>query len=106
MTAEAIQAAVAAACLVRLVDLQSGLRTQRVADARAIAIYLCRRLLGMSFPELGRAFGRDHTSCWAAFARVQMNSRLLDRAVTIRMQIEAPLPAAAVDHADPEEVMA
>lgn len=104
MTFVEVQDAVAADAGISSAALLGDGRSQRLANTRAVAIYLCRRLLDMSFPELGRSFNRDHTSCWAAFEKVRASSRLLDRAVTLRMQLEAPLPRA--DHADPEEVMA
>lgn len=110
MTAQDIQAAVAEWANVGVADLTGPARHQRLADVRAIAIYLCRRLLDMSFPALGRAFDRDHTTCIHAFRRVQMTSTLLDWAMSLRLrlqlqlQLAAPLPSSGP--ADPEEVMA
>jgi len=42
--------------------LQSRCKTQRIALARQIAYYLCRTITGSSFPTIGEAFGRDHSS--------------------------------------------
>lgn len=48
---------------VSLTDIVGKRRTQNVASARQIAMYLCRRLSGYSFPEIGALFGgRDHTT--------------------------------------------
>ena len=41
-----------------------------VADARALAMWLVRRKFGFSYPELGRIFGRDHTTCLHAVRRI------------------------------------
>jgi chromosomal replication initiator protein len=42
-------------------------RSQKVAAARRLAVYLARELCGFSLPTLGRAFGgRDHTTILAA----------------------------------------
>ena len=44
-------------------DLFSQNRDKRTARARHVAMYLCRKLPGPpSYPEIGRVFGRDHTS--------------------------------------------
>jgi chromosomal replication initiator protein len=38
-------------------------RHKSIAFARHMAMHLCRSILGLSYPELGRAFGwRDHTT--------------------------------------------
>lgn len=46
-------------------------RLQSVADARALAMWLIRRTLGYSYPELGRIFGRDHSTCITAVRKVE-----------------------------------
>jgi chromosomal replication initiator protein len=45
-------------------------RSQSVADARALAMWIVRRTFGYSYPELGRIFERDHTTCMAAVRKV------------------------------------
>jgi chromosomal replication initiation ATPase DnaA len=42
--------------------LQSRVRTQHVAYARQVAMFLCRRLTTKSLPQIGAAFGRDHST--------------------------------------------
>jgi chromosomal replication initiator protein len=38
-------------------------RRQNIALARQVAMYLCRQMLGLSYPALGRAFGgKDHST--------------------------------------------
>lgn len=47
-------------------------RSARVAQARQIAMYVCRRRLGLSYPELGRLFGgRDHTTVLHAVKKIE-----------------------------------
>lgn len=58
---------------VRVVDLLSKRRT--FARERHIAMYLSVRLLGCSYPEIGRAFGRDHTTVRYAFDKVSNRGR-------------------------------
>ena len=52
---------------VRLVDLKSERRTQRIAFARQVAMYLCRKLTESSFPAIGAGFGRDHSTVIHAY---------------------------------------
>ena len=37
-------------------------RSKTLVEARAVAVALCRDLTPSSYPELGAAFGRDHTT--------------------------------------------
>ena len=46
-------------------------RVAQIALARHIAMFLCRELLGMNFTEIGKAFGKDHTSVMNAIAKVE-----------------------------------
>jgi chromosomal replication initiator protein len=64
---ESIQKAVADFFHIRLVDLKSKKRTQHIAFCRQVAMYLCRRLTDSSFPAIGEAFGRDHSTVIHAF---------------------------------------
>ncbi|MGH7988335.1 MAG: helix-turn-helix domain-containing protein [Candidatus Binataceae bacterium] len=81
-----VQEAVAAAFNLRRDELLSHDRTQRVAKARHLAMYLSRELAGIgandhggerirnrgvSFPRIGLAFDRDHTSVMYACAEVE-----------------------------------
>jgi chromosomal replication initiator protein len=44
-------------------DILGSRRNQNIALARQMAMFLCRDLLGLSFPALGRAFGgKDHST--------------------------------------------
>ena len=45
------------------------------ADERHIAMYLSVRLLGCSYPEVGRAFGRDHTTVYYACKKLSRRGR-------------------------------
>lgn len=53
-------------------DLASDKRHPRLVLARQIAMYICRRNLGLSYPELGRAFGgRDHSTVIHAVKKIE-----------------------------------
>ena len=45
------------------------------ADERHIAMYLSIKLLGCSYPEVGRAFGRDHTTVYYACKKLDKRGR-------------------------------
>jgi chromosomal replication initiator protein len=57
-----IMAAVCNHFSLRPADLRSKRRSRNVAVPRQLAMYLCRRLLNISFPTIGDVFGRDHST--------------------------------------------
>ena len=59
---EAIITAVAKALRVTVEQIKSRRKTQHVAFARQVAMYLAREMTDLSFPEIGAAFGRDHST--------------------------------------------
>ncbi len=68
---EMIQKTVADFFHIRLVDLKSKKRTQHIAFCRQVAMYLCRKLTSSSFPVIGDAFGRDHSTVIHAHNLIQ-----------------------------------
>jgi chromosomal replication initiator protein len=64
---EAIQKTVSDFFNIRLAELKSKRRTQHVAFCRQVAMYLCRKLTDSSFPAIGAAFGRDHSTVIHAY---------------------------------------
>jgi chromosomal replication initiation ATPase DnaA len=67
-----VNAAVAAAFTVPLGELRASTRRSApVALARQSAMYLAHVALGLSFSEVGRAFGRDRTTAAHACRRVE-----------------------------------
>lgn len=50
--------------------LYSKERAKSLNEARLVAYYVARHCTRMSYPELGRAFGRNHTSIHAGVHRV------------------------------------
>ena len=59
---ESIQKTVSDFFHIRLADLKSKKRTQHIAFCRQVAMYLCRKMTDSSFPVIGEAFGRDHST--------------------------------------------
>lgn len=63
ITADLVQQVVAKRFSVGINDLTGKRRTQNIAHARQVAMYLCRKLTPRSYPEIGAAFGgRDHST--------------------------------------------
>jgi chromosomal replication initiator protein len=56
---------------VTLSDLKAKDRTKAVAFPRQIAMYLARQLTHASLAEIGRAFGKDHTTVLHAIHKIQ-----------------------------------
>lgn len=72
LTVEAVQKEVALYFNVKPADLKSARRQQLVARPRQIAMYLARKLVKASYPELGQRFGgKDHTTVMAACRKIE-----------------------------------
>ena len=53
-------------------DLKSSRRNREITVPRQVAMYLCRQKLGLSYPELGRAFGgKDHSTVIHAIKKIK-----------------------------------
>jgi chromosomal replication initiator protein len=62
ITFDEIAETVCAHFSLRTADLRSKRRSRNIAMPRQIAMYLCRRLMNLSFPHIGELFGRDHST--------------------------------------------
>lgn len=71
----------------------TGKRRPDLVLARQVAMYVCRRKLGLSYPELGRAFGgKDHSTVIHAIKKI---NKLLVSDKSVRQlvtKVEAKLP--------------
>lgn len=69
---DSILAAVASSCGCTAAQLRENTRNKQLARPRQIAMYLCRRLLGESYPSLGRIFGgKDHSTIMYAVEKIE-----------------------------------
>jgi chromosomal replication initiator protein len=69
---ETVQKSVCKYFGLRVADLNSKKRTQFVAFPRQVAMFLCRKLAGASFPMIGVRFGgKDHTTALYACAAIE-----------------------------------
>lgn len=56
---------------IKVGDLMSQNRSKNVAYPRQIAMYLCRNVINMTFPQIGKDFGgKDHTTVLHAFNKI------------------------------------
>ncbi|HHV54170.1 MAG TPA: chromosomal replication initiator protein DnaA [Firmicutes bacterium] len=85
VTIAAIQQAVAEYFAVSLDELRGKRRSKAVAFPRQIAMYLARELTDASLPQIGRDFGRDHTTVLHACEKVQA-MLVNDRALQVHIQ--------------------
>ncbi|MBI5190518.1 MAG: chromosomal replication initiator protein DnaA [Nitrospirae bacterium] len=57
---------------IKVAEIKSKKRTQRLVQPRQLAMYLCRTVAGNSLPEVGKAFGgKDHTTVMHACRQVE-----------------------------------
>lgn len=66
-----IEAATAAFFGITPADLHSSRRTRTVSAARMVAMFLARRHTRMSFPEIGKYMGKNHSSAVLAVQRME-----------------------------------
>ena len=51
--------------------IRSTLKNKGTNEARQVAMYLIRKLTNLSFPEIGKEFGRDHTTVIHACSKIE-----------------------------------
>lgn len=69
---DVIISTVASACGVTPIDVRSDRRNKRAVLARHTGMYLARKATLLSYPAIGRAFGRrDHSSVMYAVKRIE-----------------------------------
>jgi chromosomal replication initiator protein len=56
--------------MIKLSDLKSARRDRSIARPRQIAMYLAKEMTTKSLPEIGAAFGRDHTTIMHAVKQI------------------------------------
>ncbi|MGH8876886.1 MAG: helix-turn-helix domain-containing protein, partial [Stackebrandtia sp.] len=72
ITTEGIMSATADYFGVSDADLRGHSRSRVLANARQVAMYLCRELTDLSLPRIGQAFGgRDHTTVMYADRKIR-----------------------------------
>jgi chromosomal replication initiator protein len=86
---EAVQKAVCKYFAIRVIDLTSKKRTQMVAFPRQVAMFLCRKLAGASYPMIGVRFGgKDHTTALYACAAIEKRLKHDEELRSVLVRIE------------------
>ncbi len=70
-TVEAIKRLVCESYNVRLAELDSPRRARSVARPRQVAMYLAKQLTQLSLPDIGRRFGRDHSTVLYGIRKIE-----------------------------------
>lgn len=86
LNADDIQRAVCSHFHLRPSDLMSKDRHKTTIFARHVAMYFCKQKLAVSFPEVGRVFGKDHSTVINAVRKVE---QLREQDPQVRAQLEA-----------------
>lgn len=73
--ADAIIQRVAEHYHIRPADIRGNRRPANIAHPRQIAMYLTRRVTGLSFPEIGREFDKDNSTVQYACKKIESESR-------------------------------
>jgi chromosomal replication initiator protein len=85
ITVESIQKTVASHFNLRVLDLKSTRRQKILVRPRQIAMYLCRKHINASYPELGSRFGnKDHTTILSACRKIERDLKI---DVSLRTQV-------------------
>lgn len=88
LSVEQVQIACARFFGVPFVDIISYNRgSYSVMMARKVAMYLCRKLTFASWPELGTAFRRDHSTILVVSKRVERTPEVLALATKVEESI-------------------
>ena len=56
-------------------DIKSKKKTDSIAGARHISIYIIRKLTDLSLKEIGKIFGRDHSTIISSINKIDLNIR-------------------------------
>jgi chromosomal replication initiator protein len=87
LSVETVQQAVCKHFNISLSDMRGSRRHRSVSLPRQVAMYLCRKGLRSSFPEIGQQFGgKDHTTALAACRKVE---KMLAEDNMVRAKVEA-----------------
>ncbi len=58
-------------------DIKSKKKTDNIANARHISVYIIRKLTDLSLKEIGKILGRDHSTIISSVNKVELNMRTI-----------------------------
>ena len=56
-------------------DIKSKKKTDSIANARHVSIYVIKKLTDLSLKDIGRIFGRDHSTVISSINKIELNMR-------------------------------
>ena len=56
-------------------DILSCSRSKDIANARRLAMYMCREITQMSLPEIGEAFNKNHTTVLYSYDKIKKDAQ-------------------------------
>jgi chromosomal replication initiator protein len=71
---------------IKIADLTGERRHRSVSRPRQIAMFVCRKLLNFSYPDIGQRFNKDHSSVIAATRNIE---KLIEKDGSIRDSIDS-----------------
>ncbi len=87
LTIENVQETVCKAFAISLEQIKGSVRKRSIVLPRQVAMYLCRKGLNTSLPEIGERFGgRDHTTALAAVRKIE---EMIKKDVNVKSRVEA-----------------
>jgi chromosomal replication initiator protein len=54
-------------------DIRSKKKSENIANARHICVYIIRRMTDLSLPSIGKIFSRDHSTVLSSINKVDLN---------------------------------
>jgi len=55
----------------KVADILGKKRNKEIVMPRQVAMYLAREMASMSYPDIGRAFGRDYTTVIHSYEKIK-----------------------------------
>lgn len=56
-------------------DIKSKKKTDSIAGARHVSVYIIRKLTDLSLKEIGKILGRDHSTIISSINKIELNIR-------------------------------
>lgn len=79
----------------RTADLLGKSRQRQVVFARQVAMMMCRSMLALSLPEIGRIFGRDHSTVLSSLRKIDDHKRTDVSLQSVLQKLEAKIATMA-----------
>ena len=86
ITVEKIQKKVAEYFQIKVIELKSSKRLKNIVFPRQVAMYICRNMTNLSYPEIGSKFGgKDHSTIIHAIKKIE---RMMKEDIQIKIKVE------------------